>query len=93
VSTAYSIPLIIGSLFSGMLVANFNRTIIMCGGCFIWSLTLVGSGFAQTYLTLFVLRVVMGLIQGLFFPVATSLTIDYFPVNSRTSAFAILSIG
>lgn len=93
VGTAFVIPLIIGSIFSGMIAANFNRAAIMCGGVIIWSGAIVGSGFANNLLTLIGLRVVLGLIQGLFVPVATSLIIDYFPVSYRTSAFAIISIG
>ena len=65
----------------------------MCGGVIIWSGTIVASGFANNLLTLIGLRVVMGLTQGLFVPVATSLIIDYFPVSCRTSAFAIISVG
>ena len=47
VGTAYVIPLMIASLFSGMLAASFNRSVIMGGGVLIWSSALVGQGFAQ----------------------------------------------
>lgn len=83
----------IASLFSGMIAANFNRAIIMGGGVFIWSSALVGQGLAQNIQTLILLRVTMGLTQGLFIPIATSLIIDYFPLSRRTSAFAIISVG
>ena len=76
-----------------MIAANFNRAAIMCGGVIIWSGSIVASGFATNLTTLIGLRVVLGLTQGLFIPVATSLIIDYFPVSNRTSAFAIISIG
>lgn len=61
VGTAYVIPLMIASLFSGMLAASFNRSVIMGGGVLIWSSALVGQGFAQNLQTLIGLRIVMGL--------------------------------
>ncbi len=61
VGTAFVIPLIIASIFSGIVAANFNRAVVMCGGVIIWSGAIVASGFANNLFTLIGLRVVLGL--------------------------------
>jgi MFS family permease len=39
------------------------------------------------------MRILLGLALGLFYPIAISLVINYFPVNRTTTAISVLSVG
>lgn len=82
---------------SGLVVARFadryNRVNILAGAVAIWSLLTMLCGTAGNYLSLFLMRMGVGVGEAGCAPPAQSLISDYFPPNRRATAIAIYYTG
>lgn len=87
------IPLMIASLIAGMASDKLSRVWVMGGSAFIWSLVILLTGFAQNFVSVVLLSLVLGFACGFFVPPAISLIIDYFPVERQTTAMAVFAIA
>ncbi len=70
-----------------------SRTMIICVGCFVWSLFTVLSGYAQTPWQLAIARVGVGVGEAAFVAPAYSILAAYFVASKRGMVFAILNIA
>lgn len=77
----------------GRLADNWNRKNLLSIGLTLWSGMTALSGFAQSYLTLSLARMGVGIGEATASPTAYSLISDYFPKRQRATALAIYSSG
>lgn len=77
----------------GRLADRIGRKGILSAGVFVWSLLTVGSGLAQNFWQIFVLRLGVGVGEASCAPAATSLIGDLFPANWRAKALSIFMLG
>jgi predicted MFS family arabinose efflux permease len=77
----------------GVLADKIGRKGILSVGVFVWSLLTAGSGLAQNFWQIFVLRLGVGVGEASCAPAASSLIGDLFPANWRAKAMAIFMLG
>ena len=77
----------------GRLADRIGRKSILSVGVFVWSLLTVGSGLAQNFWQIFVLRLGVGVGEASCAPAATSLIGDLFPASWRAKALSIFMLG
>ena len=77
----------------GRLADRIGRKGILSAGVFVWSLLTVGSGLAQNFWQIFVLRLGVGVGEASCAPAANSLIGDLFPANWRAKAVSIFMLG
>lgn len=70
-----------------------NRRNVIAGGIFLWSLMTALCGRANTYLTLFLARIGVGVGEAALTPSAYSMIADYFPPEKRGRALGIFAMG
>jgi len=75
------------------LADRWSRTLIIAGGCVVWSTATIATGMATSELGLVLARVAVGVGEAAFAAPAYSLLADYFKPNKRGLAFAILGLG
>jgi len=76
-----------------MLADRFNRSWIMTGALFVWSLMTAVCGLAQNFWQLFAARLGVGVGEAGGVAPAYSLISDYYPQHERARALSIYSIG
>lgn len=77
----------------GRLADKIGRKGILSAGVFVWSLLTVGSGLAQNFWQIFVLRLGVGVGEASCAPAANSLIGDLFPANWRAKAISFFMLG
>lgn len=77
----------------GRLADRMNRSKLLSGGVFAWSLLTAASGLAQSFGQMFGLRLAVGVGEAVCAPAANSLLGDLFPKSSRARAMAIFMLG
>ncbi|HMF55372.1 MAG TPA: MFS transporter [Pyrinomonadaceae bacterium] len=77
----------------GRLADRTTRKYLIAGGLAVWSLFSGLTGFANSFLTLFLCRVMVGVGEATLGPAALSLLSDYFPPRMRATVQAIYSSG
>ena len=70
-----------------------SRVRIIAAGCVLWSLATIGTGLATGPVTLALSRVAVGVGEAAFVAPAFSLVTDYFRIEKRGIAFAILGLA
>lgn len=101
--TDFQIGLLIGPAFVilfvtvglpiGWLVDRANRKAILSAGIAVWSVMTAACGLANSFLTLFLVRVGVGIGETTAAPCAFSLFGDYFPKETRPRAVALFMLG
>lgn len=101
--TDFQIGLLIGPAFVilfvtvglpiGWLVDRANRKVILSTGIAVWSIMTAACGLANSFLTLFLVRVGVGIGETTAAPCAFSLFGDYFPKETRPRAVALFMLG
>src|SRR5207244_7101497 len=77
----------------GRLADVGRRKWILAGGVGLWSLMTLGSGFAWSFWSLFVLRLGVGIGEASCAPTATSLIGDLVPAERRARALSLFMLG
>lgn len=77
----------------GRLADRTTRKYLIAGGLAVWSLFSGLTGFANSFATLFLCRVMVGVGEATLGPAALSLLSDYFPPRMRATVQAIYSSG
>ena len=80
-------------LLLGFLTDRLDRRAVLTGGIAFWSVATIACGLANSFETLFLARVGVGLGEAAIMPVAASLIADYFPAQRRGHAFGIFLFG
>lgn len=75
------------------LADRWSRVNIISISLFLWSFLTALSGFAQTYVQLFLMRLGVGIGEAGGSPPAQSLISDYFPYSRRATAMAVFTLG
>lgn len=70
-----------------------NRSRILAGGVFVWSLLTAASGLAANFRQLFVIRLGVGVGEATCAPAATSLIGDLVPSSGRGKAMSVFMLG
>jgi MFS family permease len=85
------------SPFAGFLADRFNRSRLIIGSLFIWSLLTWLTGHARSFEELIVVRALMGVSEAAYLPAALALIADYHRGPTRSLATGIhmtgLSVG
>ena len=77
----------------GRLADRVSRKNLIAGGLAVWSLFSGLTGFADSFWTLFLCRVMVGVGEATLGPAALSLLSDYFPPRMRATVQGIYSSG
>ncbi|HYI12414.1 MAG TPA: MFS transporter [Thermoanaerobaculia bacterium] len=75
----------------GRLADRGTRTKIIAGGLAVWSIFSGLTGFCDSFLTIFLCRVMVGVGEATLGPAALSLLSDYFPTRMRATVQSIYS--
>ncbi len=70
-----------------------SRRLLIAAGLFLWSLMTAASSLARNYLTLFFLRMGVGVGEATLAPAANSLIADSFPKRRLATALSVYSMG
>lgn len=78
---------------AGWLADRSNRVWILAAGCFLWSLFTLMCGRANTFSTMAIARMGVGVGEAAGAPPSYSIVSDYFPAHRRGLALAVFSLG
>ncbi|MCZ6774162.1 MAG: MFS transporter [Proteobacteria bacterium] len=81
------------SIFMGTLADRFNRSLLMGGGLFLWSLLTAASGMAGRFLHLASARIFVGVGEASLTPAGLSMLSDRFPPEKRAFASGLYYAG
>jgi MFS family permease len=91
--TAFAVPIAFVGLYGGMVSDKFNRTVVLCISCILWSATLVVSGTIESFWVFCFMRFLLGIFEAFCNPCAYSIISDYFHPDFRGTANSIFTIG
>lgn len=74
------------SPFAGYLADKFNRSKVIIGSLFIWSLVTWLTSQASNFNELLLARALMGISEACYIPAALALIVDYHPGNTKSTA-------
>src|SRR5467141_2855978 len=92
-ATAFLLVYAIAALPFGYWGDRTVRKTVIGVGVTIWSLATLFSGFAASYIQLFLSRAVVGIGEASYYPAGTSLVSDYFPQEQRGRVMSIWGAG
>src|SRR5690242_2445580 len=79
--------------FAGFLADKINRSSIIIGSVFLWSVVTWLTAYSSTFEELLATRVLMGISEACFIPAALALIVDYHRGPTRSRATSILKVG
>lgn len=91
--TAFTLLYAVVGVPLGRLSDRGNRSWILAGGVFVWSLLTVSSGVARNFVQLFLMRLGVGVGEATCAPAASSLIGDLFPARQRARALSVFMLG
>ncbi|MBV8818036.1 MAG: MFS transporter [Acidobacteriaceae bacterium] len=78
---------------AGMLVERYNVIWVYAAGYFIWSAATALTGFANTFATLFTLRLLLGMSESVAYPSYSKIIAAGFPEKQRGIANGLIDAG
>jgi len=93
IGPAFIVLFVVAGLPIGWLVDRKHRTAILTVGIAAWSALTAACGLANTFWSLFLVRVGVGIGETTVAPCSFSLLGDYFPQKIRPRAVALFAIG
>ncbi|HET7413205.1 MAG TPA: MFS transporter, partial [Pararhizobium sp.] len=78
---------------AGVLADRFHRKTILTIAVGVWALGMIASGLANSYTTLLIARVFLGIVTAAAWPCIASLTGDLFPARERASIYGLILTG
>ena len=91
--TAFLLVYAVAALPFGYWADRGVRKHVIGIGVAIWSVATLLTGFARTYLQLFISRAAVGIGEASYYPAGTSLMSDYFPKEVRSRVMSIWGAG
>lgn len=88
-STAFVASYMISAPALGWLADRYARWTIIGVAAIVWSIATAASGFASTFVELFLARIVVGIGEGAYGPAAPPMISDLFPMRSRSTMLAV----
>ena len=92
-TTAFLVVYAVLSPFAGFLADRFNRSRVIVGSLFVWSLVTWLTAHASTYPQLLATRLGMGISEACFLPASLALVCDYHRGTTRSLATGIVLGG
>ncbi|MEY2488991.1 MAG: transporter, Spinster family, sphingosine-phosphate transporter [Verrucomicrobiota bacterium] len=86
---AFLVTYMLSAPILGFLADRFSRWIIVGACVILWSFATAASGFALTFVALFVTRIFVGIGEGGYGPAAPTILADYFSLQVRGRIMAI----
>jgi predicted MFS family arabinose efflux permease len=83
----------IATLPAGVLIDRLPRVRLLSTAVVLWSLAMLVSGFATSFLMLLVTRIALGIVVAVAGPAIASLTGDLFPAQERGRMFGYILFG
>ncbi len=83
----------VSSPFAGYFADRFNRSHVIIGSVFFWSVVTALTAYVRTYEELLATRVLMGLSQAACMPASVALIVDYHRGPTRSLASGLLLSG
>src|SRR3954454_24894866 len=80
-------------LFAGWLCDRFSVYKLMAGGILLWAVSTLLMGFVGGFLSLLVLRIMLGVGESIAFPGGSKIIARHIPVEQRGTANAALAMG
>lgn len=80
-------------LFAGRLCDRFSVYTLLAGGIMLWAASTLFTAFAGGFLSLLVLRIMLGVGESISFPASTKIIARHVPAESRGIANAIVAAG
>jgi len=80
-------------LVSGWLVDRLNVNWVLAGGFFLWSAATAATGFIHAFVTLFVLRLILGMGESVAYPSYSKIIALHFPEEHRCFANSVVAAG
>lgn len=90
---AFALFFVFAGVVIGRLADRHRRTWIIAGGILLWSLMTIASGFANSFLFLFVARMGLGVGEAALAPAGFSLLTDSYRPQHLVRATSIFSLG
>jgi len=84
IGLSFALTYVISGVPFGLLADRFPRKWIILAGLLIWSVATIGCGFANGFLSLFLMRMIVGLGEAALSPSAIPLIADMFPPEKRS---------
>ena len=81
------------SPFAGFLADRFNRSHVIIGSLFLWSLVTWLTAYSTSFEELLATRILMGISEACYIPAALALIVDYHRNSTRSLAVGIHMIG
>lgn len=82
-----------GTIPAGVLTDRMNRIALLSASIVLWSVAMLASAFAPSFLTLVLTRVGLGAVTATSGPTVASLTGDYFPARERARMLGLILTG
>ena len=92
-SGSYLLTVTILTVPFGVAADRYRRTRIIAWGTAAWGMTMVWTGTARNYASLFASRMVLGAWDPADNPTSQSLLADYYPVHQRSKVMGVYQIG
>ena len=91
--TAFLLVYAIAAVPFGFWADRGIRKNVIAVGVAVWSVATLLTGFARTYLQLFLSRAAVGIGEAGYYPAGTSLMSDYFPKEQRSRVMSVWGAG
>ena len=82
-----------GQIAAGWLAQRYDAYRLLAGGLGIWAVATMAMGLAGGFVSLFVLRVVLGIGESVAFPCASKLIADHVPPERFGAANSVTALG
>ena len=92
-SGSYLLTVTVLTVPFGIAADRYRRTRIIAWGTAAWGMTMVWTGMARNYGSLFASRMVLGAWDPADNPTSQSLLADYYPVHQRSKVMGVYQIG
>ena len=90
---AFSITYAVSQLFAGKLIDRWNVNWLYAFAFFLWSAATGATGFANTFVEIFLLRLVLGIAESIAYPAYAQMIVTSFPEGLRGTANGLIDAG
>ncbi|HEY1947323.1 MAG TPA: MFS transporter [Bryobacteraceae bacterium] len=91
--SAFSLTYALSLLVAGKLIDRFNVNWLFAGAFFLWSTATSATGLANTFWTIFILRLLLGVAESIAYPAYSKMIVTSFPEQLRGTANGLIDAG
>jgi MFS family permease len=91
--TAFTLVYAVAGVPLGRLADRVRRTRLLAAGVLLWSVLTAASGFAGNFVSLFLIRLGVGVGEASCAPAANSMIGDLYPTEKRSRALSVFMLG